>query len=56
MDGKLKRLMKEELQTSLQPVVLNTPMTHVCVHVQQALIQFNLVTNPLPINQHVGWP
>ncbi len=29
MDDKLKRLMREELQTSLQPMVLSTPTTHV---------------------------
>jgi hypothetical protein len=31
VDDKLKKLMREELQTSLQLVVPNTPMTHVGV-------------------------
>jgi hypothetical protein len=35
MDDKLKRLMREELITSLQHVVLNTLGTHVGVYVQQ---------------------
>jgi hypothetical protein len=47
---KLKILMKEKLKTSLQLVVPSTPMTHVDV-----LIQQNLVTNPIPVNQHLGW-
>ncbi len=31
-------------------------MTHVGVPVQQTQIQLNLVTNPIPISQHLGWP
>jgi len=37
-------------------MVLNTLTTHVGVLVQQALIQMNLVTNPILVNQYVGWP
>lgn len=33
VDDMLKRLMKEELKTSLQPIVLNTLTTHVTVRV-----------------------
>jgi hypothetical protein len=35
VDDKLKRLMKKKLRTSLQPMVLSTPVTHVGVHMQQ---------------------
>jgi hypothetical protein len=48
--------MRKELQTYLHVVVSNTPVTHVGVHVQQTQIQSNLVTNPIPVNQHVSWP
>jgi hypothetical protein len=31
-------------------------MTHVGVPVQQTQTQLSLVTNPIPVNQHLGWP
>jgi hypothetical protein len=37
-------------------MVPSTPVTHVGVLIQQTQIQPNLVTNPIPINQHLGWP
>jgi len=33
VDDMLKRFTKEELKTSLQPIVLNTLTTHVILHV-----------------------
>ncbi len=50
VDDKMKRLMIEELKTSLHPMVLSTPITHVGVLVQQTRPQPNLVS------QHLGWP
>ncbi len=47
--------MKEKFQTSLQPTVPSTPINHVGVPIQQSQIQLSLVTNPIPVNQHVGW-
>ncbi len=56
VDDKLKRLMRKKFKTSLQLVVLITPMTHVGVPIQQIQTQPNLViTNPIPITQHFGW-
>ncbi len=55
MDDKLKRLIKKEVRTFLQPTIPNTPVTHVGVHVQQIQPQFNLVVNPTLVNQHLGW-
>jgi hypothetical protein len=43
VDDKLKRLMREELKTSLQPMVPNTPTTHVVEHVQQTHTQPSFV-------------
>ncbi len=54
MDDKLKRLMKQELRTSLQPIVPSTLVTHVGVHVQQIQPQSSLVTNPILVSQHLG--
>jgi hypothetical protein len=48
--------MREKLGTCLQSEVLNTPMTHVIVLIQQTQIQPSLVTNPIPISQHLSWP
>jgi hypothetical protein len=31
-------------------------MTHVGVHVQQIRPRLSLVTNPILVNQHLGWP
>jgi hypothetical protein len=36
-------------------MVPNTPVTHVGVPIHQTQIQLSLVTNPIPVNQHVGW-
>ncbi len=36
-------------------MVPNTPTTHVGVHVQQIRPRPSLVTNPIPISQHLGW-
>ncbi len=55
MDNKLKRLMKEEFITSLQPTIPSTLVTHVGVHVQQIRSQLSLVINPTLVNQHLGW-
>jgi hypothetical protein len=30
-------------------------MTHVGVPIQQTQIQLSLVTNPIPVSQHLGW-
>jgi hypothetical protein len=30
-------------------------MTHVGLHVQQIQTQPSLVTNPIPVSQHLGW-
>jgi len=54
VDDKLKRLMRK-VRTSLQLVVLNTPTTHVGVHVHQIRPQLNFFTNPILINQHLSW-
>jgi hypothetical protein len=50
----IEEIDEKELRTSLQFVVMNTPMTHVGVHVQQTQIQLNLVTNPILVSQHLG--
>jgi len=55
VDDKLKRLMREELKTSLQPMVPNTPTTHVVEHVQQTHTQPSLVTNRILVSQHSDW-
>jgi hypothetical protein len=54
VDDKLNRLMREELITFLQLMVLITTATHVGVHVQQTQIQPSLVINPISISQHLG--
>jgi hypothetical protein len=54
VNDKLNRLTREELKTFLQPMVSSTPTTHVGVPIQQTQIQSSLVTNPIPINQHLS--
>jgi len=36
-------------------MVPSTLATHVGVFIQQTQIQSSLVTNPIPISQHLGW-
>jgi len=55
VDDKLKLLMKEELTTSLHPIVPNTLSTHVGVPMQQLWPQPGLVNSSTPISQQLGW-
>jgi hypothetical protein len=55
VDDKLKRLMKEELITSLPHVMMSIPAIYVGVIMPQIRSQSSLVTHPTPISQHLGW-